>query len=158
LIPQATAASNTDTPILSIATLQPVRVYADVPQDVTPYMADGDPAIVTVTQYPKRQFRGTRHAHPDALAATTRTMLVEVDLPNTDSALLPGMYGTLRMQVPERDVARVADDAIGAGTDRDQRARPCLDPGGAGAVARSGRARAQRATAMSPGKQRTMRT
>src|SRR5262252_4151708 len=91
LIPQATAASNTDTPILSIATLQPVRVYADVPQDVTPYMADGDPAIVTVTQYPKRQFKGTVTRHPNALAATTRTMLVEVDLPNTDSALLPGM-------------------------------------------------------------------
>ncbi|HZW72782.1 MAG TPA: efflux RND transporter periplasmic adaptor subunit, partial [Caldimonas sp.] len=112
LIPQATAASSTDTPILSIATLQPVRVYADVPQDVTPYIADGDPAIVTVTQYPKRQFSGTVTRHPNALAATTRTMLVEVDLPNTDSALLPGMYGTLRMQVPERDVARVADDAL----------------------------------------------
>jgi multidrug efflux pump subunit AcrA (membrane-fusion protein) len=39
-------------------------------------------------------------------------MLVEVDLPNDDGALLPGMYGTLRLQVAQADVPRVPDDAL----------------------------------------------
>src|SRR5262249_13230009 len=81
LIPQATS-SAPGTPILTIATLKPVRVYADVPQNVAPFVRDGAPAVITVTEYPKRQFEGAVTRHPDALAATTRTMLIEVDLPN----------------------------------------------------------------------------
>jgi RND family efflux transporter MFP subunit len=111
LIPQATTPSN-GTPILAIATLEPVRVYAYVPQDLTPFVKNGDPAVVSVTQYPRRTFAGTITRHPEALAPDTRTMLIEVDLPNTDTALLPGMYGTLRLRVGAPDVARVPDDAL----------------------------------------------
>ena len=113
LIPQATTSTaTTGTPILTIATLQPVRVYADVPQNITPLVRDGAPAIITVTQYPRRQFEGVVSRHPDALAAATRTMLVEVDLPNQDDALKPGMYGTMRLTVTQPQIARVPDDAL----------------------------------------------
>jgi RND family efflux transporter MFP subunit len=112
LIPQATAASATGTPILTIATLHPVRVYADVPQNITPFVHDGAPAIITVTQYPTRRFEGTVTRHPDALATTTRTMLVEVDLQNDDEALKPGVYGTMHLRIPEQQVPRVPDDAL----------------------------------------------
>jgi RND family efflux transporter MFP subunit len=112
LIPQSTTSSATGTPILAIATLQPVRVYADVPQNLTPFVKDGDRAVISVTQYPKRSFEGTVTRHPTALTAATRTMLVEIDLSNADSALLPGMYGTLRLHVAQPDIARVPDDAL----------------------------------------------
>ena len=112
LIPQATTAAGNGAPILGIATLQPVRVYADAPQNVTPFIKDDAPAYVTVFEYPKRHFEGKVSRHPDALTAATRTMLVEVDLPNADEALLPGMYATLHLEVPELDVARVPDDAL----------------------------------------------
>jgi membrane fusion protein (multidrug efflux system) len=111
LIPQATA-SAAGTPILTIETLQPVRVYADVPQSITPFVRDGASAVITVTQYPARRFEGVVTRHPDALASATRTMLVEVDLPNEDEALKPGMYGTMRLRVPGRQVPRVPDDAL----------------------------------------------
>jgi hypothetical protein len=39
-------------------------------------------------------------------------MLVEVDLANDDSSLLPGMYGTLRLKVAQKQVPRVPDDAL----------------------------------------------
>jgi RND family efflux transporter MFP subunit len=111
LIPQATTPSN-GTPILALATLEPVRVYAYVPQDLTPFVKNGDPAVVTVTQYPRRTFTGSITRHPEALAPDTRTMLIEVDLANSDMALLPGMYGTLRLRVSQPDVARVPDDTL----------------------------------------------
>jgi membrane fusion protein, multidrug efflux system len=111
LVPEATSPGN-GTPILELATNTPVRVYANVPQNQTPYVKDGDPARVAVVQYPGRAFTGTVTRHPEALAPDSRTMLVEVDLPNDDGALLPGMYGTLRLQVAQADVPRVPDDAL----------------------------------------------
>jgi membrane fusion protein (multidrug efflux system) len=113
LIPQATAPSSGSTAILAIATLQPVRVYANVPQDLAPFVKVGAAAIVTASQYPGRRFEGTVTRHPQALAADTLTMLVEVDLPNSDLALYPGMYATLDLKVPLQSVvAMIPDDAL----------------------------------------------
>ena len=112
LIPQATAPA-TSTPILVLATLSPIRVYADAPQSVAPFIRDRDPAIVTVNEYPGREFRGSVTRHPEALNLTTRTMLVEVDLPNRDRALYPGMYGQLKLTIAAHGAGLlVPDDAL----------------------------------------------
>jgi membrane fusion protein, multidrug efflux system len=112
LIPQATAPA-TSTPILILATLSPIRVYADAPQSVAPFIRDRDPAIVTVNEYPGREFRGSVTRHPEALNTATRTMLVEVDLPNRDSALYPGMYGQLKLSIAAHGAGLlVPDDAL----------------------------------------------
>jgi membrane fusion protein, multidrug efflux system len=112
LIPQATTPGSS-IPIAELATLHPLRVYADVPQDLAAFVKDGDPASVSVTQYPGRSFSGTVTRHPDALTQDTRTMRVEVDLPNKHSALYPGMYATLALNVGSSDIAPwVPDDAL----------------------------------------------
>lgn len=101
LIPQVTTPA-ASTPIVTLATLSPVRVYTDVPQSAAPLMQNGDAVNVTVTEYPGREFKGSVTRHPDALQAATRTMLVEVDIPNHDLTLLPGMYAqvTFNIAVP----------------------------------------------------------
>jgi RND family efflux transporter MFP subunit len=99
LIPEATTQSGTVTPIISIATSSSLRIYADVPQSTAPFIRDGDPATVTVTEYPGRVFTGKVSRRSRALTTDTRTMLVEVDLPNNDQALYPGMYATIRFEV-----------------------------------------------------------
>jgi RND family efflux transporter MFP subunit len=112
LIPQATAPA-ASTPILVLATLSPLRVYADAPQSVAPFIRDGDPAVVTVNEYPTREFRGSVTRHPEALNQTTRTMLVEVDLPNRDAALYPGMYGQLKLTIAAHGAGLlVPDDSL----------------------------------------------
>jgi membrane fusion protein, multidrug efflux system len=112
LIPQATSPA-TSTPIITIATLSPLRIYADAPQNVAPFIRDGDPAIVTVDEYPGREFRGSVTRHPEALNIATRTMLVEVDLPNRDSALYPGMYGLMKLTISGHGAGLlVPDDAL----------------------------------------------
>lgn len=113
LIPQATSPSSSATPIILMATLEPVRVYADVPQNIATFIKDGDPADLTVTDYPKRIFEGTVTRHPHALVPDTRTMLAEVDLPNKDLTLFPGMYGTLKFKVSvPLGAPMVPDDAL----------------------------------------------
>ena len=100
-------------PLLALATLSPLRIYADVPQSFAPFVKDGDPATITVTEYPGRIFEGNVTRHPSALTSATRTMLVEVDLPAEDHALLPGMYAKmeLRVSAPEGP-SQVPDDAL----------------------------------------------
>lgn len=113
LIAQATAGSATQTPIIAMATLSPVRVYTNVPQSIAPFIRDGDPAVVTVTEYPGRVFEGSVTRHPNALETATRTMLVETDLPNDDAALYPGMYARVRFQIGmPAGVAVIPDDAL----------------------------------------------
>ncbi len=113
LIPQVTSPSSGAMPIVAMATLRPVRVYADVPQNLAPFVKDGEPAVLTVGDYPRREFKGTVTRHPEALNAATRTMLVEVDLPNRKLELYPGMYGTLSLTVTvPRGVPMVPDGAL----------------------------------------------
>ena len=113
LIPQSTTPASANVPLLALATLSRLRIYADVPQSVAPFVRDGDPAAITVTEYAGRIFEGNVTRHPAALTSATRTMLVEVDLPNDDHALLPGMYAKMRLLVttPEGP-PQVPDDAL----------------------------------------------
>ena len=98
LIPEATGAA-APRPVLVIATLKPLRVYAQVPQSVALFIRDGDQAVVTVTELPRRRFVGAVTRHSRSLTEVTRTMLVEVDLPNEDLALYPGMYANIRFSL-----------------------------------------------------------
>ena len=52
----------------------------------------GQAARLSVTNLPGRSFTGTVARTANSLDPTSRTMLVEVQVPNTDGALLPGMY------------------------------------------------------------------
>jgi membrane fusion protein, multidrug efflux system len=97
LIPQSTTPSATNSPIVSLATLAPLRVYAYVPQSLSPFIKDGDSAMITIDEFSRRKFPGTITRHPEALDQSTRTMLVEVDLPNAERSLYPGMYAEMRM-------------------------------------------------------------
>lgn len=112
LIPQMITSPAGD-PIVALATLSPVRVYAEVPQSVAPLIQNGDPAVITVNEYPGREFKGSVTRHPDALRIATRTMLVEVDVSNDDAALLPGMYARVTFNVAApAGPPQVPDDAL----------------------------------------------
>jgi membrane fusion protein, multidrug efflux system len=111
LIEQSTSPSSVTAPLLDLAVVTPLRVYANVPQSAAAFIRDGAPAAVSVTEYPERTFEGTITRHPGALDSATRTMLVEVDLPNADRSLYPGMYAEMQL------TARVTASGITAPDD-----------------------------------------
>ena len=76
-----------------------MRVYASAPQNVANFIDDGTPAVISVVQRPGKDISAKVSRHPQALDPATRMMLVEADLPNSDGALYPGMYGTMSLTV-----------------------------------------------------------
>jgi RND family efflux transporter MFP subunit len=70
----------------------PLRVYVSVPQAYSQLVKPGQEVIVTQAELAGRDFRGKVARTSASIDAATRTMQVEVSLPNPDGALLPGAY------------------------------------------------------------------
>ena len=77
-----------------------VRVY--VPQDAAFGVTPGINAIVRVPEIPDREFPGKVARIADALQAGTRTLLTEIDIPNPDGALPPGIYCAVELHIPRK--------------------------------------------------------
>ena len=90
-----------------------IRVSAFVPQDAAFGVAPGVDAVVRVPELPDREFPGTVTRIADALQPGTRTLLTEVDIPNPDGALTPGIYCTVEFHIPRKTPSlSVPADAI----------------------------------------------
>ena len=93
LIQIATASSAGAIPLFTIMDLDTVRVYANVPQDDSPWVVPGKTKATLDIKGPDgRSFTGTVTRSTLALDPSTRSLLVEIDLPNPDHALLPGTF------------------------------------------------------------------
>jgi RND family efflux transporter MFP subunit len=69
-----------------------IRVFVNVPQVFSTGIKLGQQAFVYLRDDPARQFPGKVTRTADALDPSTRTLLTEVDVPNPENALRPGMY------------------------------------------------------------------
>jgi RND family efflux transporter MFP subunit len=81
-----------NTLLFRIAQTGTLRAYVNIPQTHASSVRPGQSAQLTVSNLPGRQFAGTVARIAGALDPTSRTMLVELNVPNADNALLPGMY------------------------------------------------------------------
>jgi RND family efflux transporter MFP subunit len=95
---QADAASGTF--MFTIMQSDVIRTQVYVPQDQAFDVAPGVDAVVRVPELPGRTFPGKVTRIADALDPGTRTLLTEIDIPNPDGALKPGIYCTVELRVP----------------------------------------------------------
>jgi RND family efflux transporter MFP subunit len=70
----------------------PLRVYINVPQSSAQLVKRGQKAIVTQTELAGKTFEGEVVRTSGSIDAATRTMQVEITLPNKDGVLMPGAY------------------------------------------------------------------
>jgi RND family efflux transporter MFP subunit len=87
------------TPLLSIDRTDKVRVVVQVPDRDAPYADRGDPAIVEVDALAGKTFRGAISRTQGSQDTLTRTMRVEIDLPNPTAELRPGMFGKVTISL-----------------------------------------------------------
>jgi RND family efflux transporter MFP subunit len=102
LIQIATASATNAIPLFTIMDLDTVRVYTNVPQDDSPWVRAGETkATVSVKELPDRSFTGTVTRSTLALDPSTRSLLIEVDLPNPGHVLRPGTFAEVTLNLRE---------------------------------------------------------
>ncbi len=79
-------------PLFLLSQTDPLRVYVSVPQSYANLVKTGQSVVVTQAELQNRPFKGQVTRTSASIDASTRTMQVEVSLPNKDGALLPGAY------------------------------------------------------------------
>ncbi|MGA7156359.1 MAG: efflux RND transporter periplasmic adaptor subunit [Acidobacteriaceae bacterium] len=99
---QAGQTSNTQTmPVVQVSESDLLRLRMPVPENDVPYIKLGGPVSIKVTATGKT-FIGKIVRFTRALDPQTRTMLTEVDVPNPDLVLSPGMYAETTIQLQQK--------------------------------------------------------
>ena len=86
-------------PVLTVQRMDLMRVIVQVPDRDASLTTPGIPAEVAFDSLPNIRFAGTVSRVAQAEDPQTRTMRVEIDLPNPELRLRPGMYGTARIHL-----------------------------------------------------------
>ena len=84
--------SNGNTPMFRMAQIDVLRILVDVPEQSAPFIKVGEPAEVTLQEFPDRKFLGRVSRTTNSLEASTRTLQTEVQVQNRDGALMPNMF------------------------------------------------------------------
>ena len=81
-----------NTLLYRIAQTAMLRTYVNLPQAFADSVHLGQTAMLSVANLPGRRFPGTVARTSNSLDASSRTLLVEIQVPNPQNALMPGMY------------------------------------------------------------------
>ena len=92
-----------NTLLYRIAQTDRLRIYVNVPQADATAVHVGRPAKLTITDLPAHRFLGTVTRTASSLDPTTRTLLAEVQVPNQQGLLLPGMYAQVDFTTPRAE-------------------------------------------------------
>jgi RND family efflux transporter MFP subunit len=95
---QAGTSNAGSAPVVKVAEISTLRLRLPVPEAVAPYVHDGDTASIRIDAL-GRTISGKVARSTDELDTATRSMQVEVDVPNADGSLTPGMYAQVTLNV-----------------------------------------------------------
>ncbi len=102
---------NTNTSLYTIAGYDNVDVNVDIPQTLAPSLKVGQTAQITVRELPQRAFTGKVVRTSDAIDPNTRTLLTQVAVQNLDGLLRPGMYASVKFNIPRANPPLIVPDS-----------------------------------------------
>jgi RND family efflux transporter MFP subunit len=82
----------TRTGLFGLARTDVLLAEANVPESFVPSIREGEQATLSVQELPGKTYTGTVYRMAGAIDATSRTMLVELKVPNQTGVLKPGMF------------------------------------------------------------------
>ncbi len=98
---QAGTSNTSGLPVVTVAQSNLLRLRIPVPESLAAKVRIGDSADVHV-QATGEHFTGKVTRFTDALDTSTRTMQVEIDVPNANYHLQPGMYADVQLSADSR--------------------------------------------------------
>jgi RND family efflux transporter MFP subunit len=84
-----------------------VRVFVTVPEEFSSQVKQGTRASMDVISLANRRFAASVTRTADSIDITSRTLTVELDVPNPSGELLPGAYANVHFQLPLKAVTLV---------------------------------------------------
>ena len=86
--------------LFHIASMDRLRIYVNVPQMYTGAVRPGTEVSIQIQNLPGRTFKGKLTRTAQAIDATSRTLLVEIDLDNPAGVILPGSFAQVSLKLP----------------------------------------------------------
>ena len=105
-------------PLFRIAQTDTLRIYVTVPETNARTIGPGQDVSVSFRQIPEKEFKAKVVRTSGAIDPASRTLLTELQLPNRDGQLLPGMYAEIKFALPQdRSTLLVPGNAVMIGSD-----------------------------------------
>jgi len=90
-----------------------MRIYVQVPQQLSAGIKAGLNADLRLPQYPSKTFKATVATTSSAINPSARTLLVELHADNPDGELQPGAYAQVDFELPsDPNIVRVPTSAL----------------------------------------------
>ena len=87
--------------LFRVADVHEMRVFVQVPQEISSNMKAGLTAEITLPQYPDKTFKAVVSTTSEAINKTARTLLVELHATNADNLLQPGTFSQVRFNLAD---------------------------------------------------------
>jgi RND family efflux transporter MFP subunit len=99
--------------LFKVADIHMMRVYVQVPQQLSAGIKAGLTAELHLPQYPNKTFKGAVATTSSAINPNARTLLVELHADNPDGELQPGAYAQVDFELPsDPDIVRIPTSAL----------------------------------------------
>jgi multidrug efflux pump subunit AcrA (membrane-fusion protein) len=99
-------------PIYVVDRTDVVRIFVDIPEADANYVQAGTKASVLIEAYRDEAIEGSVTRTSWALNVKSRTLRAEIDLPNTGSKILPGMYAYATVPIERKGVWALPRSAL----------------------------------------------
>jgi RND family efflux transporter MFP subunit len=93
----------TQMPVMAIVRVDPLKVIAEIPEKMAPWIKDGQPVQLQVDAYPDRAFTGKVSRISPAVNTATRAFPFEALVPNQDAVLKPGTFARVHIESDKTD-------------------------------------------------------
>jgi len=93
----------TQTPVIAIVRLDPLKVTAEIPEKMGPWIHTGETVKLQVDAYPGRTFDGRVSRISPAVNTSTRAFPFEALVPNADATLKPGTFARVHIESSKID-------------------------------------------------------
>jgi RND family efflux transporter MFP subunit len=99
--------------LFRVADIHMMRIYVQVPQQLSAGIKAGLTAELRLPQYPDKVFKAAVATTSSAINTSARTLLVELHADNPDSELQPGAYAQVNFELPSNpNVVRIPTSAL----------------------------------------------
>jgi membrane fusion protein (multidrug efflux system) len=96
-----------NTPLFTLVKIDPIRLRAEVPERMAPWVKVGQTADVSVEAYLDRTFLGKIWRISPTVDPGKRTFVVEALVQNPESELKPGSYARVRVKTARYDEVKL---------------------------------------------------